>query len=121
MSNINNYQVGMVVYGRVSGIKPYGAFIQLNDGINGLIHISEISSNFVRNISQFIKLDSYVMAKIIDIDYKHKQLRLSYKALHKKRKNNDQANAKMIINHKGFSSLEKQLPIWIKEFKPLDL
>ena len=81
MSSINDYKVGMTVYGKITGIKPYGAFVKFDDGVSGLIHISEISNGFVRNIDSFIKLDEYVMVKVIDIDKQHKQLRLSFKDL----------------------------------------
>ncbi|MCR4634208.1 MAG: S1 RNA-binding domain-containing protein [Erysipelotrichaceae bacterium] len=81
MSSIKDYKVGMTVYGKITGIKPYGAFVKFDDGVTGLIHISEISNGFVRNIDNFVQVDEYVMVKVIDIDYEHKQLRLSFKAL----------------------------------------
>ena len=42
------YQSGQVVQGIVTGIKPYGAFVKIDDNTDGLIHISEISDNYVR-------------------------------------------------------------------------
>ena len=68
MSCINDYKVGMTVYGKITGIKPYGAFVKFDDGVTGLIHISEISNGFVRNIDNFVQVDEYVMVKVIDID-----------------------------------------------------
>ena len=51
MNSINQYKVGMTVYGKITGIKPYGAFVSFDDGVSGLIHISELSNGFVRNVS----------------------------------------------------------------------
>ena len=43
------YQSGQVVQGIVTGIKPYGAFVKIDDNTDGLIHISEISDNYVNH------------------------------------------------------------------------
>lgn len=117
MASIDDYKVGMTVYGKVSGIKPYGAFVSFDDDVTGLIHISEISNGFVKNISSFINIDDYVMVKIIDIDKQHKQLRLSFKALSQ----NTSRYTKRVKflgmpeNNKGFGSVRDMMPIWLKE------
>ncbi len=116
MAKINEYKPGMIVYGKVSGIKPYGAFVSFDEDVQGLIHISEISNKYVKNISKFFQLNSYVMVKVIDIDYQNKQLRLSYKALNQKRKRMMVGKNNDTVNKIGFSSLQKQLPIWINEY-----
>ena len=51
MSEDIKYNIGDIVTGRISGIQNYGAFVTLQNGMQGLIHISEISSKFVRNIN----------------------------------------------------------------------
>ena len=51
MSTIDDYKVGMTVYGKITGIKPYGAFVKFDDNVSGLIHISEISHGFVKDIN----------------------------------------------------------------------
>lgn len=117
MNRIEDYKPGMVVYGRVSGIQPYGAFVSFADGISGLIHISELSNGFVRDVNKIVSVNDYVMVKIIDVDLANKQLRLSFKAL-------SQNNRKMRRKVKflglpadtiGFASLANRLPLWIKE------
>lgn len=116
MSSINDYKVGMTVYGKITGIKPYGAFVKFDDDVTGLIHISEISNGFVRNIDNFIKIDEYVMVKVIDIDSEHKQLRLSFKALSQ----NTRRFAKRVKflgmpdNIKGFGTIRDKMPKWVK-------
>ena len=50
------YQIGQTVEGKVTGIQPYGAFVMLDRHTSGLIHISEISDGYVRDISRFVKV-----------------------------------------------------------------
>ena len=116
MSNINDYKVGMTVYGKISGIRPYGAFVKFDDGVTGLIHISEISNGFVRNIDHFVNVDDYVMTKVIDIDRPHKQLRLSFKALTRntRRYANKVKYYGLPSDTLGFKTLADKLPQWIK-------
>ncbi len=79
------YEVGDIVYVRVSNIQNYGVFVKLDNGYSGLIHISELSFSYVRKISALIEINSYIFARIIDIDHNLKQVRLSYKSVYKKR------------------------------------
>ena len=51
-----NYRKGKIVEGIVTGIEPYGVFIALEEYYTGLIHISEISHGFVRDINEFVSL-----------------------------------------------------------------
>ena len=117
MSDINDYKVGMTVYGKITGIKPYGAFVGFDNDVTGLIHISEISNRFVRNIGSFVNVGDYCLLKVIDIDKEHKQLRLSFKALSQ----NTMKHLKKVKfegvpnNIKGFGSLNDAMPKWIKE------
>ena len=116
MSSIYDYKVGMTVYGKITGIKPYGAFVKFDDGVTGLIHISEISNGFVRNIDSFVKVNEYVMVKVIDIDREHKQLRLSFKALSQntRRYTKRVKFLGMPESVKGFGTIRDHMPKWIK-------
>ena len=117
MSVIDDYKVGMTVYGKITGIKPYGAFVGFENDITGLIHISELSNGFVRDIGNFVQVGDYCMLKIIDIDREHKQLRLSFKALSQ----NTRKHVKRVrfegmpTNEIGFGTLNDAMPNWIKE------
>ena len=71
------YKTGMIVEGKVTGIQPYGAFVNLDSQNAGLIHISEISDGFVKDISKYVQVGDHVKVKIIDFDKKHHQARLS--------------------------------------------
>ena len=66
--------------GTVQRIAPYGAFIQLEDGKVGLVHISEIDRNYVRNVEEHLRLNDRVQAKVVAIKEDGK-IDLSIKAL----------------------------------------
>ena len=119
MSSINDYKVGMTVYGKITGIKPYGAFVRFDDGVTGLIHISEISNGFVRSIDNFVRIDEYVMVKVIDIDREHRQLRLSFKALSQntRRYTKRVRFQGMPESYKGFGTIRDKMPEWIRSEK----
>ncbi len=73
-----SFEVGSIVEGKVSGITKFGAFIQLPDGSTGLVHISEVSEQYVSDITQHLKVNQIVRVKVIAIDSKGK-LSLSIK------------------------------------------
>ena len=66
--------------GRVTAITNFGAFVRLADGREGLVHISEISSSFVRDIHDYLKLDQSVSVKVLGIN-KRGKLDLSIKQI----------------------------------------
>jgi S1 RNA binding domain protein len=61
-------EVGKVVEGKVSGITNFGAFIQLPGGKTGLVHISEIAEEYVKDINAHLKQNQSVMVKILSVD-----------------------------------------------------
>lgn len=65
-------EVGKVVDGKVSGITSFGAFIQLPDGKTGLVHISEVAEEFVKDINTHLKENQMVKVKVISVDPKGK-------------------------------------------------
>ena len=73
------FQVGDIIVGEVTGIQPYGAFIRFPNDETGLIHISEISSFFVKNITDYVHINQHVRVKIIDILEDRNLYRLSLK------------------------------------------
>ncbi|MGN1398703.1 MAG: S1 RNA-binding domain-containing protein [Erysipelotrichaceae bacterium] len=111
----NRYRIGQVVQGVITGIKSYGAFVKLDNGQDGLIHISEISDFFVNDVNCFFRKGEKIVVKIIDIDSTGKY-KLSLKAIQKNRKYAIPTKKNICDNTSiGFASLEKQLPIWISE------
>ncbi len=74
-----NYQVGQVVSGKVVQIKEYGAFVELEPGLDGLVHISEVAHKRVTNIADELSIGQAVNAKILEIDKERKRISLSIK------------------------------------------
>lgn len=59
--------VGEIVEGTVTGITSFGAFVELSDGKSGLVHISEVSHEYVEKVSDYLKKDQKVKVKILSI------------------------------------------------------
>ena len=62
-----SFQVGQVVEGKVVKITNFGAFVELDDGTQGLIHISQISRNYVKNVSDYLRVGEVVKAKVREV------------------------------------------------------
>jgi small subunit ribosomal protein S1 len=75
----SNHQVGELVYGRVTKLVPFGAFIQVGDGIEGLVHISEMSAHHVDLPEQVVTPSEELWVKIIDLDLDRRRISLSIK------------------------------------------
>lgn len=74
------YSVGQKVKGRVVQIKEYGVFIEIEPGLDGLVHISEVARHRIEKISDVLKLDEVVEAEILAIDHDRRRISLSIKA-----------------------------------------
>jgi len=61
-------EVGKIIEGKVTGITNFGAFIQLPDGKTGLVHISEIAEEYVKDIKAHLKEHQSVKVKVISVD-----------------------------------------------------
>lgn len=78
------YHVGDVIDGFVTSITDFGAFVEIEEGIEGLIHLSEMDDLQGRNLSELFKIDDPVKVMILNIDEKDKRIALSTKALRKR-------------------------------------
>ena len=74
------YQVGQVITGKVVQIKEYGAFIEIAPGLDGLVHISEISHKRIGKVADELSVGQMVQAKILEIDKDRRRISLSIKA-----------------------------------------
>ena len=112
------YKAGQIVEGKITGIQPYGAFVSLDRYVNGLIHISEISDGFVRDISKYVTVGETVKVKIIDFDPAANQAKLSLKALQKVRARTRRRPAvdpaSLPVMKLGFRSIEEKMDTWIR-------
>ena len=111
---MTKYKKGKIVKAIVSGIELYGIFVNLDEYYSGLIHISEISHNYVKDIHNFVKIGDIIYVEIIDVDEDSCHLKLSikninYKSQQKRRKR------KIVETPLGFKTLKYKLPIWIDE------
>jgi small subunit ribosomal protein S1 len=77
------YRPGDNISGKVTNITDFGIFIEIGEGIEGLIHISEISDERIKNISNLCKLGDIIEAKILDLNISERRMALSIKALEK--------------------------------------
>src|SRR5437870_2940534 len=75
----DSHDVGELVYGRVTKLVPFGAFVQVGDGIEGLVHISEMAVHHVEQPDQVVTPGEELWVKIIDIDLERRRISLSIK------------------------------------------
>jgi S1 RNA binding domain protein len=61
-------EVGSKLQGKVTGITHFGAFVELPGGTTGLVHISEVADNYVKDINEFLKVGDEVEVKVINIE-----------------------------------------------------
>ena len=107
----SKYKIGNIVTGCVTGIEKYGIFVSLDDYYSGLIHISEISDLFVKNVNDYVNLGETIKVKILEVDDKDFHVKLSiknfnYRISNRKRK-------KIVETEHGFETLKSNLDKWI--------
>ena len=86
-----NYKVGDVVKATIVSITNFGAFAQIIDGVDGLIHISQIADRKVENVKDVLSVGDVVDVKIIDIDTESKRISISIRALLENQADDDAA------------------------------
>jgi general stress protein 13 len=118
-----NFEVGSTVEGKVTGIKPFGAFVALNDEHQGLVHISEISHDYVKDINDYVTVGDTVTVKITSVDEGNGKISLSIrqtkpapeKPAAPPRRKPASASRPQKQEEKGFNTLEAKLKDWLKE------
>ncbi len=111
---MSKFKKGRIVRGTVTGIESYGVFVSCDDYYTGLIHISEISHGFVKNINDYVKIGDLIFVEILDVDEEMGHLKLSIKNI-EYRKNIAFKKRRIKETPLGFKTLEYKLPIWINE------
>ena len=113
------YEKGKIVTGQVTDIEKYGIFISLDEFYSGLIHISEISDGFVKNINDYVEVGETIKAKVVETDEDNYHVKLSIKNINykmRRRKNEPLQETKL-----GFTPLGDNLNEWIdKKLVELD-
>lgn len=113
MSN-ERYTIGAIVSGKIINLKPYGAFVHLENGQEGLLHISEISEKYVKDINQYLHVGDVLELQVIDADQTLDFLRFSLKRLQKtpiKKSRSHKVRVTEIVTN--FAPLAEKLPDWI--------
>ena len=83
------YQAGTVVTGKVARMTDFGAFVELEEGIDALLHVSQISIEHVEKPSDVLEVGQEITAKIVDFNEDSKKISLSVKALELDKRNDD--------------------------------
>lgn len=115
----NKLEVGQQITGKVTGIQPYGAFVSIGENIQGLVHISEITHGFVKDINDHLSVGDSVTVEIINIDEKNNKYSLSIKATtaaptKKKKQKQRQVKSEQTT---GFNTMEAELKQWLEQTK----
>lgn len=111
---MTKYKKGKLVKGTVTGIETYGVFVSFDEYYSGLIHISEISHGYVRNIHDFVNVGDIIYVEILEVDEDLSHLKLSIKNINYKR-NTVVRKKKIRETSLGCKTLMYKLPIWIDE------
>jgi len=106
-----DYKTGSIVKGQVTGIEKYGAFVNIDSNYSGLIHISEVSNDFVSDIHNFLEIGEIVYCQILDVNEEEGQLKLSIKNINYKSNN----KSKVKESRLGFLPLKNHLNKWISD------
>ncbi len=77
----SKYPVGMVVKGKVSKIASFGAFVELEDGVDGLVHISQISDQRIDKVRDALQVGQEVEARVVKVDRGERRIGLSIRAM----------------------------------------
>lgn len=108
---MSKYEKGKIVTGCVTGIENYGIFVGLDELYSGLIHISEISTGFVRNVNDYVNIGETIKVKVVDIDDDSCQVKLSIKDIDYRM--NYKRRQKIKETESGFTVLQDRLSGWI--------
>lgn len=107
------YEKGRIVTGQVTGIEKYGIFVSLDEFYSGLIHISEISDGFVKDINDYVTIGETIKARIVEADEETYHVKLSIKNMNYRPSNKKTFKLKEVS--RGFLPLEEKLDMWISD------
>ncbi|MGJ9384985.1 RNA-binding protein S1 [Salipaludibacillus neizhouensis] len=126
------YEVGSIVEGKVTGIKPFGAFVALDEKKQGLVHISHIAHGYVKDINEQLTVGDEVKVKVLSIDEESGKISLSIKETQPKPERterprpqgggaprggggNKRGGSSQQSQPQGFNTLEDKLKDWLKQ------
>ncbi|UOE93625.1 S1 domain-containing post-transcriptional regulator GSP13 [Alkalihalobacillus sp. LMS39] len=121
---VANLEVGSIVEGKVTGLKPFGAFVALDENKQGLVHISEVAHGYVKDINDVLKVGDEVKVKIMSVDEASGKVSLSIRATEpapERQERPKRPAPKKSFDNKpkaqtqGFNTLEDKLKDWLKQ------
>lgn len=112
---VGRYKKGDIVKGTITGIEKYGAFVSLKEYYSGLIHISEISYGFVKDVNDFLKIGDTIFVEILEVDDDTYHCKLSIKNINYRQETKPLRKKHIKETPHGFRTLETMLPTWIAE------
>ena len=112
----SEYKVDDIIKGQVTGIEKYGIFVSVDLECDGLIHISEVSLDFVRDIHDYVSIGETIYCQVLEVDEENLHLKLSIKNINYK---SDNENNPIKETRKGFLPLKENLENWINEKKAI--
>lgn len=124
-----NFEVGSVYTGKVTGLQAYGAFVALDEETQGLVHISEVTHGFVKDINEHLSIGDEVQVKVLSVDEKAGKISLSIRATQeaperkesKPKKQRPQQVKEEVAAPQGFNTLKDKLEEWIEQSNRKDL
>ncbi|WP_067725686.1 S1 domain-containing post-transcriptional regulator GSP13 [Oceanobacillus damuensis] len=116
----NKFEAGQIIEGKVTGIQPYGAFVALDEENQGLVHISEITHGYVKDINEHLSVGDDVKVKVMNIDEARNKVSLSIRATEEApkkpaRAKKPQATFQQENDTAGFNTLKDKLQEWIDQ------
>jgi len=108
----NEHPVGSIVKGKITSLTDFGAFVEIREGVEGMIHISEVSSNKIDNLGSVLSVGQEVEAMVLRLSPENKKIGLSIKALE------EAQEKKTVISHdKGVEKVGTNLGDLLKELQ----
>ena len=109
---MSNIKVGDIVKGEITGVTPYGVFVSLEDDYTGLVHISEVSDKYVKDLPHMFNIGDIINVKIVGIDEDKNHIKLSIKKIDYKV---EQSLSMIPESGTGFGKLKDNLEKWTLE------
>ncbi|KAA6450440.1 S1 domain-containing post-transcriptional regulator GSP13 [Bacillus swezeyi] len=122
------FEVGSVYTGKVTGLQAYGAFVALDEETQGLVHISEVTHGFVKDINEHLAIGDEVQVKVLSVDEEKGKISLSIRATQaaperkeSKPRKTKSVQAEDAAAPQGFNTLKDKLEEWIEQSNRKDL
>lgn len=111
---MNLPKVGDVAEGAVVKVYPHYAILLFDEGWTGLLHISEISNNYVHNFTSFVTVGNIYQVKVISVDETNQNIKVSLKQMENSDRRKAMKRKRIDPSEIDFTALEAKLPEWVK-------